>query len=189
MEYAIVVIGASLGGVKALSLLLSGVRSLGPPVVAVVHRGADSDDTLIRALQSATTVPVREAVDKQKLEPGTLHVAPANYHLLVEKDGLALSIEAPVCWARPSIDVLFESAADVWGERVIGIILTGANSDGAQGLARIKRRGGLTVVQQASEALCPAMPEAAMAAAPVDRILPLAGIAEMLADLSREPSR
>jgi two-component system chemotaxis response regulator CheB len=107
--------------------------------------------------------------------------------LLVEKDNLALSTEARVHWARPSIDVLFESAADIWAEQTIGVILTGANADGAQGLARIKKSGGLAVVQDPAEALYRAMPDAAIAACRVDRTLPLAEIAPLLAGLCRGP--
>jgi two-component system chemotaxis response regulator CheB len=184
MGYEIVVIGASRGGMRALATLLSALpRELGATVAAVLHRGEGSGEELIRFLQSASVLPVREAQDKDDLGRGAVYVAPAGYHLLVEKGGLALSTEGPVSWARPSIDVLFESAADAGGERVIGVILTGANSDGAQGLARIKERGGLTVVQEPSEAECPIMPEAAIAASAVDHVLRLAEIPPLLARL------
>ncbi|HEX6894684.1 MAG TPA: chemotaxis protein CheB, partial [Bryobacteraceae bacterium] len=121
--------------------------------------------------------------------PGTVYIAPANYHLLVEKDSLALSTESPVGWARPSIDVLFESAADAWGERVIGVILTGANSDGSLGLARIKEAGGLTIAQDPSEAEFPVMPRAAMAASRIDHVLTLVDISALLARLCPDLSR
>jgi two-component system chemotaxis response regulator CheB len=184
MGYEIVVIGASRGGMRALATLLSVLpRELGGTVVAVLHRGEGLGDELIRFLQSASVLPVREAEDKDDLRRGVVYVAPPGYHLLLEKGGLALSTEGPVSWARPSIDVLFESAADAWGERVIGVVLTGTNADGAQGLARIKRRGGLTVVQAPSEAECPGMPEAAIAASAVDHVLPLAEIPALLSRL------
>lgn len=184
MDGKMIVVGASLGGVRALAMLLSALpRELGGTVAAVLHRGEGCGEELIRFLQSASVLPVREAQDKDDLRRGAVYVAPAGYHLLVEKGGLALSTEGPVSWARPSVDVLFESAADAWGERAIGVILTGANSDGARGLARIKQRGGLTVVQAPSEAECPSMPEAAIAASAVDHVLTLAEIPPLLARL------
>jgi two-component system chemotaxis response regulator CheB len=189
MAYGIVVVGASAGGAQSLAALLSGLpRGFPLPVVAVLHRGPDSTDTLTESLQRSSVLRVTEAQDKEPLVPGTVYLAPPDYHLLVEKDNLALSTEGPVHWSRPSIDVLFESAADTWAEQTIGVILTGANADGAQGLARIKRRGGLAVVQDPSEAQCRAMPDAAIAAAKVDRILPLAEIARLLPGLCRSPT-
>ena len=184
MEGSIVVVGASLGGVQALARLLSALpRELSATVVAVLHRGVGSGEELVRFLQSASVLPVREAEDKDDLERGAVYLAPAGYHLLVEKCGLALSTDGPVSWARPSIDVLFESAADAWGKRVIGVVLTGSNTDGAQGLARIQKRGGLTIVQAPSEAECRDMPEAAIAACAVDHVLTLAEIPPLLARL------
>jgi len=186
MAYGIVVVGASAGGAHGLAAVLSGLpRDFPVPVVVVLHRGKDSTDTLLESLQRSSVLPVREAMDKEPFVAGSACLAPPNYHLLVEKDNLALSTEGRVRWARPSIDVLFESAADTWAGRTIGVILTGANSDGARGLARIKRRGGLAVVQDPSEAHSRAMPDAAIAAAKVDWILPLAEIARLLARLCR----
>jgi two-component system chemotaxis response regulator CheB len=184
MNGKIVVVGASLGGMQALAKLLRAVpQELGAPVVAVLHRGEGSGEGLIGFLRSAAVLPVREAEDKDDLRCGAVYIAPPGYHLLVEKDGLALSTEGPVSCARPSIDVLFESAADAWGERVIGVVLTGSNADGAEGLARIKKRGGVTVVQAPSEAECPMMPAAAIAASPIDHVLTLAEIPPLLARL------
>jgi two-component system chemotaxis response regulator CheB len=189
MAYGIVVVGASAGGAHSLAALLSGLpRGFPLPVVAVLHRGQDSTDTLTESLQRSSVLRVKEAQDKEPLVPGSVYLAPPDYHLLVEKDNLGLSTEGPVHWARPSIDVLFESAADTWAERTIGVILTGANADGAQGLACIKRRGGLAVVQDPSEAQYRAMPDAAIAAAKVDRILPLKEIARLLAGLCIRPT-
>jgi two-component system chemotaxis response regulator CheB len=186
MGYGIVVIGASAGGAHSLAALLSGLPGDFPvPAVAVLHRGRDSADALTEYLQRSSALRVREAQDKERLGPGSVYLAPADYHLLVEKNNLGLSTEGLVHWARPSIDVLFESAADTWAEQTIGVILTGANADGAQGLARIKTRGGLAVVQHPSEAQYRAMPDAAIAAARVDRILPLAEIARLLSGLCR----
>ena len=184
MAYGIVVVGASAGGTQGLTALLSGLpRDFPVPVVVVLHRGRDSADTLTESLQRSSVLRVKEAQDKEPLVPGSVYLAPPDYHLLVEKDHLALSTEGPVHWARPSIDVLFESAADSWAAETVGVILTGAGSDGAQGLARIKRRGGLAVVQDPSEAQHRAMPDAAIAAAKVDQILPLKEIARFLASL------
>jgi two-component system chemotaxis response regulator CheB len=158
-------------------------RNLGAPVVAVLHRGGGGDEEMGRCLQSASVLPVREAHDKDDLRRGSVYIAPCGYHLFVEKDTLALSTEGPVRWARPSIDVLFESAADAWAKQVIGVILTGANSDGAQGLARIKERGGLTIVQEPSSAECAIMPCAAIAASRIDHVLTLAEIPPLIARL------
>ena len=120
---------------------------------------------------------------------GRVYLAPRDYHLLVERGHFALSTEAPVYFARPSIDVLFESAADAYGEGVVGVVLTGANGDGARGLARIKAAGGLAVVQEPATARAPEMPSAAIEAADVDRVLPLPEIAAFLNGLGREAAR
>jgi two-component system chemotaxis response regulator CheB len=184
MDGKMVVVGASSGGIDAFAKLLSALpRELGGTVAAVLHRGEASGEELTRHLQAASILPVREAQDKDDLRRGTVYIAPSNYHLLVEKDGLALSTGSPVAWARPSIDVLFESAADAWGKQVIGVILTGANSDGAKGLARIKERGGVTIVQEPSGAEYPSMPRAAIAASRIDHVLTLAEIPPLLARL------
>ena len=190
MEGRIVVAGASSGGIQALSKLLSALpRELGAHLAAVLHRSKNDGEDLTRCLQSASALPIREAEDKDNLRLGTAYIAPANYHLLVEKDALALSTEGPVGWARPSIDVLFESAADSWGERVIGVILTGANSDGSLGLARIREAGGLTIAQEPSEAECPVMPRAAIAASRIHHVMTLAEISALLARLCPDLSR
>lgn len=134
---------------------------------------------MLTCLQQQSLLPVVEAEDKQAIVPGQVYLAPADYHLLVEPGHFALSTEAPVTFARPSIDVLFESAADAYGERVIGVILTGASHDGAQGLAKIVSNGGLAIVQEPSEAVR-TMPEAAIAAVTTAKILPLSEIASLL---------
>ena len=181
MDGKIVVFGGSAGGVHALAKVLSALpRDIGAPIAAVLHRGGGEDDELAGSLQLSSSFPVREAEDKDVLEAGVVYVAPPGYHLLVDKGALALSTEAPIAWARPSIDVLFESAADAWGDRVIGVILTGGNSDGAQGLARIKECGGVTIAQEPSKAECPVMPNAAIAASRIDHVLPLEDIPPLL---------
>jgi two-component system chemotaxis response regulator CheB len=185
-----VVIGASYGGLAALQILLSDLSPDFPlPVVIVQHRRKDGDDGLCEYLQKRSRLPLTEPNDKEKAEPGRVYLAPRDYHLLIEKSIFALSTESPVAFARPSIDVLFDSAADVYRERVVGVILTGANRDGAQGLAKIKSFGGLAVVQDPESAESRAMPEAAITATPVDRVLPLAGIAPFLNELCHPTQR
>lgn len=190
MAFELIVIGASYGGLSALALLLPELASEFPlPVVIVQHRKKDGDDGLCEYLSRRSHLPLIEPNDKEKVEPGRVYLAPRDYHLLVEESIFALSTESPVAYARPSIDVLFESAADVYHERVVGVILTGANRDGAQGLARIKSLGGLAVVQDPRSAESPAMPEAAINATAVDRILPLPGIAPYLNELCHPDQR
>lgn len=183
---ALVVVGASLGGVAALQVLLSELpATFAPPLVVVQHRGRASDDGLARLLQARSPLPVCEPDDKQRLEGGHVYLAPADYHVLVERGALALSTDGPVQHARPSIDVLFESAADAYGRETVGVILTGANRDGAQGCARIKERGGVVLVQDPADAESRFMPAAAIAAAHVDKILPLGELGPFLADVCR----
>lgn len=178
----LVAIGASLGGTSALRSLLGALPAdFGAALAVVLHRGRQSDDALIRFLQGDCRLPVEEAQDKTLIVPGRVCVAPAGYHLLVEGHHLALSTEAPVAYARPSIDVLFESAADACGSEAAGVVLTGAGQDGAAGLAAIKRRGGLTVVQSPETAERSDMPRAALQTGMIDEVLPLERIAPLLA--------
>jgi two-component system chemotaxis response regulator CheB len=182
--FKLVVIGTSLGGLSALKLLLAGLPADFPAAIAVVqHRHRDSEDMMSSFLRPYIALPIKEVVDKDDLLPGMVYVAPADYHLLVEAGYLTLSTDEPVSYARPSIDVLFESAADVYGEFVIGVVLTGANQDGAKGLAAIKAQGGSTIVQEPSTAESPTMPAAAIATAVVDWVLPLSEIASHLTNL------
>ena len=185
MAFEIVVVGASAGGLKALQILLSGLPSeFSLPVVIVQHRGKDMETGLCEFLASSSHLPVTEPEDKEPLLPGHAYLAPRDYHLLVQSGSFALSIESPVGFARPSIDVLFESAADEYKERAIGVILTGANHDGARGLAAIKALGGLALVEDPVTAACREMPDAAINLTKVDRILPLAEMAAGLHELS-----
>jgi two-component system, chemotaxis family, protein-glutamate methylesterase/glutaminase len=173
--YELIVIGTSWGGLDALSRLLDGLADdVHVPIVIAQHRSPDSEkDGLARLLGTHTRRLVSDPDDKTPLEQDHVYTAPPDYHVLVEPGHLALSTEAPVQFARPSIDVLFESAADAYRERVIGIVLTGANEDGAAGLARIKSRGGVAIVQDPSTSVRSAMPDAAIAATAADAILPL----------------
>jgi two-component system chemotaxis response regulator CheB len=181
-DYDVIVVGASWGGLHAISRLLEGLRGLeGVSIVVAQHRHQDSRSELLDLLQDCTALPVHEAEDKDELEPGHVYIAPPDYHLLVEREGtFALSTEGRVHFARPSIDVLFESAADAYGERCVGVVLTGANEDGAAGLLRIKQLGGVAIVQDPADSERPEMPAAAIAATNADVVLPLAEIPAFL---------
>jgi two-component system chemotaxis response regulator CheB len=187
MAYSIVAIGTSWGGLMALTKLLRGLPGDFPvPVVVVQHRGADSEGLLGELLQDATDLCVCEAEDKDPLLPGTVHIAPANYHMLVEDGYLSLTIDAPVRFSRPSIDVMFASAADTYHSAAIGVVLTGANEDGARGLAQIAARGGRALVQDPRTAEIPIMPAAAIKTVPAAEVIPLDALAARLIELSRE---
>lgn len=176
-----IVIGTSLGGTSALRTLLPAFPPEFSGVVALVfHHVQGSDETLARFLRQNCKLPIEEAQDKTPIQAGRLFFAPADYHLLVEAGHFALSTEAPVSHARPSIDVFFESAAEAYGENAIGIVLTGAGQDGAQGMIEIKRRGGLTIVQTPTTAECPLMPTAAVATGAVDLALDVEDIVPFL---------
>ncbi|HEY6137461.1 MAG TPA: chemotaxis protein CheB [Thermoanaerobaculia bacterium] len=181
--YEIVVVGCSLGGMHALEVLLNGMpRAFPLPIAVVQHRHRASNETLPSYFRRFSRLPVVDAEDKQWLRPGTVYLAPANYHLLVERGELNLSVDEKVRYSRPSVDVLFQSAADAYGAHVIAVVLTGANDDGAQGVKRVKARGGLVVVQDPETAEASEMPRAAIAAAAVDQVLPLDRIASYLVD-------
>ncbi|MCE9603436.1 MAG: chemotaxis protein CheB [Planctomycetia bacterium] len=181
-----IVIGASAGAVEALSAILPLLPRHYPlPVIAVVHLAPDKNSVMAKLLQMKCRVDVREIEDKEPLQAGTVYIAPPDYHVLVEADDrLSLSSEEPVLFSRPSIDVLFESAADVYGEGLVGVVLTGANSDGSQGLRAIYRAGGSTVVQCPKSAYASAMPESALAACPGARVLGLPEIAAYLIEVA-----
>jgi two-component system, chemotaxis family, protein-glutamate methylesterase/glutaminase len=180
-----VVIGASAGGVEALSVLLPALPvTFSPAVLVVLHLPRERPSLLVQIYEKRCALPIREAEDKQPVEPGTVYFAPPDYHLLVEKNRqLALSTDEPVHFSRPSVDVLFESAADAYGKRLLGMILTGANEDGAAGLHAIHRAGGVTVVQQPESAKAPLMVVSALQRNPADFVLTLPEIAALLAGL------
>jgi two-component system, chemotaxis family, protein-glutamate methylesterase/glutaminase len=178
---SLVVVGTSLGGLSALSTLLRAMpRHFSVPIAIVQHRGKSEDDALGRLLAAQTSLRVMEPEDKDPLQPGHVYIAPADYHLLVEGETLALSTAAPHNYARPSIDLLFESAADSHGRGVLGVVLTGSNQDGAQGALRIKSRGGRVFVEDPATAHSRVMPAAALAATSVDAVLPLADLCRRL---------
>lgn len=177
-----VVIGASAGAVQALLTILPTLPADFPlPVLITVHVPPDRDNVLVGLLQTRCRLPVTEAEDKETALPGRIYFAPSDYHLLVEIDGaLALSCEEPVNYSRPSIDVLFESAADAYRENLVGIILTGANHDGAMGLKAVLDSGGEAIVERSSEAYASTMPEAALAACAGATVMGLEEIANYL---------
>jgi two-component system chemotaxis response regulator CheB len=181
----LVAMGASWGGLRAVEAVLGALPSgFGAPVVIAQHRQADSSDgMLVRLLDARCELRVYEAEDKQALDRGVVLVAPADYHLLVESGAVALSVDAPLNYSRPSIDILLGSAADAYGERVAGVILTGANSDGALGLAHIAACGGTAIVQDPGTAERREMPDAALRATPQARVLALAEIGPALTAL------
>jgi two-component system chemotaxis response regulator CheB len=184
VPYDLIVMGTSQGGLHALSTIVAGLpKNFRLPIAVVQHRSKDSDDVMISLLRECGSLPVREAEDKEMIESGWIYIAPPDYHLLVDGNAFALSTEAPVAYSRPSIDVLFESAAESYGERLVGVILTGANADGAKGLGRIKEFGGYAVVQDPATAESAPMPNAAIASVRVDRVLPLGRIAPFLVEL------
>ncbi len=177
----IVVIGASLGGLHAVGTIIRALPAdFGCPVLVVQHRAESAPELLAGLLAHESRVTVCEAQDKTVLLPGRVLVAPAGYHALVEPGHVSLSTEAEVRFSRPSIDVALETAASAYGPAVIGVVLTGANEDGAHGLACVRRRGGLAIVQDPATAERAAMPAAAIAAAAPQWVLPLERIAERL---------
>jgi two-component system chemotaxis response regulator CheB len=177
-----VVIGASAGALQALSQILPALPADYPlPILVVVHIPADRRNMLAPLFQDKCRIAVREAEDKEPALPGVIYFAPPDYHLLVEADGtLSLSSDEEVLYSRPSIDVLFESAADAYGEALIGIVLTGANPDGAQGLKAIADAGGTALVEDPAGAYADAMPLAALKACPTAHAMPLSDIADYL---------
>ena len=183
--YEAVVIGASAGGIKALSTILSVLPANFPlPIIVVQHLHPDSDSYLAYILDSRCALRVKEADEKELIVAGCVYLAPPNYHLLVEEDHtFSLSIEGRVNFSRPAVDMLFDTAVYAYRERLIGVILTGANHDGSQGLKRIKEAGGYVMVQTPETAEADAMPRAAIAAATVDQVLDVEQIADMLLKL------
>ena len=186
--FGAVVIGGSAGSVEALSVLLPALPAgLQAAVLVELHLPRNRPSLLCNIFRSRCALPLREAEDKEPIVPGTVYFAPPDYHLLVD-DGpaLALSVDAPVHYSRPSIDVLFESAADAYGSGLIGMLLSGANQDGARGLAAIEARGGLAVVQEPDSAGVRTMPESALARTTAARILTPLQMATFLTALHAE---
>ena len=181
----LVVLGMSWGGLHALSTVLHRLPPEFPlPLAVVQHRGKDATSLLAELLQDCTALPVRDVEDKDPVAGGGVYLAPPDYHLLVEDGYFTLSVDPPVRFSRPSIDVTFGSAADAYGPRVAGLVMTGANDDGARGLRCIADRGGIALVQDPATAESPVMPVAALRRVPDAEVLPLDGIAARLAALA-----
>jgi two-component system chemotaxis response regulator CheB len=188
-RFQAIVIGASAGAIEALSQILPALPQDFPlPVVIVVHLPPDHTSTLPELFAGKCRVKVKEAEDKENLNPGTVCFAPPNYHVLLENNGsLSLSSDEPSLFSRPSIDVLFESAADAFGGSLLALVLSGANNDGAHGAAAICQAGGLVLAQDPATAMSPVMPKAALEACPGARLMPLDKIRDLL--LQCRPAR
>lgn len=180
-----VVVGASAGALEALSAILPLLpASFRAPILVVVHLPPDKRSVMAELFRAKCNLRVEEAEDKQPIEPGTIYFAPPDYHLLVEfGKTVSLSSDEPVLFSRPSIDVLFESAADAYGPLLVAIVLTGANHDGAKGLQAVGAAGGLALVQDPLTAFAPTMPEAAIKMCPAAHVMSLAAIAEFLKEV------
>jgi two-component system chemotaxis response regulator CheB len=182
--YDIVVVGTSWGGLAALRTLVGGLpKDFMMAVTLVQHRHKDSDQLLRVLLQERSALEVCEVEDKMPIEHGRVYVAPPDYHTLVERGHFSLSTEAPVRYSRPSIDVTFTSAADSYAHRTVGIVLTGANADGAEGLRKISDRGGMAIVQDPATAESKVMPDAARRSVPRAKVLPLEEIVAFVGSL------
>ena len=171
--FRVVVIGGSAGGVEALSVILSALPVVYTlPILVVQHLHPSDNGAFVSYIARTVNLPVSEPCDKERIECGHVYTAPANYHMLLERDGtVSLSVDLRVNWSRPSIDVLFESAALVWGDAVVAVILSGANADGAKGMRAIREAGGLNIAQDLASAEYPIMPKAALDAGVVDEML------------------
>ena len=189
--YDLVVVGTSWGGLAALRTLVSGLPDTFQMAVTVVqHRHKESDHMLRTLLQERTALEVLEIEDKMPLKQGRIYVAPPDYHTLVEPGHFSLSTEAPVRYSRPSIDLTFLTAADSYGHRTVGVVLTGANADGSEGLRRISDRGGLAIVQDPATAESALMPTAAVKAVPRARVMELVEMTKFIASLpAGDPER
>ncbi|GAB4036365.1 chemotaxis protein CheB [Spirosoma gilvum] len=181
-----VVIGGSTGSIDVLLQVLPTLAApLSYVLIIVLHRRSTADSTLVHLLSLKTRIPVREVEDKEPIQPGIIYLVPADYHVLIEKDrSFALDDSEKVNYSRPSIDVTFESAAEVYGASLVGILLSGANSDGTAGLKAIKKRGGLLATQLPETAQAAMMPQQAMLNVQVDYVLDIKGISSLLNNLN-----
>ena len=186
--YGAIVIGVSSGGMNALKIISSTLPAhFNLPIIIVQHLSAHSDSHWIKLLNEKSRLNVKEADEKEKIEKGNIYIAPPNYHLLIEKDKtFSLTIDERVNFARPSIDVLFESAAEAYRNKLIGIVLTGSNSDGTKGIKRIKNCGGLAIIQDPKTADSEYMPNSAIAAIVPDYIISLEEIVELLIKIDKQ---
>jgi two-component system chemotaxis response regulator CheB len=187
MKYEAIVIGVSSGGMNALKFIFSTLPAdFSIPIIIVQHVSARSDNEWINLLNNKSNLTIKEADEKDKIETGNVYIAPANYHLLIETDKtFSLTIDEHVNFARPSIDVLFESAAEAYKNSLIGVVLTGSNNDGAKGIKRIKELGGMVIIQDPKTAESSTMPESAIATVQPDYILSLEEIVQLLIKITR----
>jgi two-component system chemotaxis response regulator CheB len=185
MQYEAVVIGVSAGGLGALSVILKALPGNYPlPLIVIQHRAKEERTLLEEILQAKCHISIRQADEKEKIEGGRVYIAPPDYHLLIERDrSFSLTCDEPVNFSRPSIDLSFETASEVYGDKLVGVILTGANSDGAAGIRAVKERGGLTIAQDPASSLFPDMPRAAIDTGSVQRVLTATEIKNFLLDL------
>jgi two-component system chemotaxis response regulator CheB len=190
MQYEAVVIGASAGGLAALSGILKGLPvDFQLPLIVIQHRSTDQRDLLEEVLQSKCLIRIKQADEKEKIEAGVVYLAPSDYHLLVEMDrSFSLNCDEKVNFARPSIDLLFETASEVYGNKLIGIILTGAGRDGAAGIQSVRRQGGYTIAQHPGKASFPDMPRAAIETGSVQSIFTPEEIREFLLNIGKKRS-
>lgn len=188
MKYEAVVIGVSAGGLAALTRILGILPANYPlPVVVVQHRSRDERFLLEEVLQAKCRIRIRQADEKEAILPAAVYLAPPDYHLLIEKDHtFSLSYDALVNYSRPSIDVLFETAAEVYQEKLLGIVLTGANADGSKGMKAIGKRGGFTIAEDPLTAEYPDMPAAAIKTGSIQKIMDIDHIAQYLLDLVKK---
>jgi two-component system chemotaxis response regulator CheB len=185
-----IVIGGSLGSCEVLEQILSGLPASFPlPIAVTFHRHRDSDGMLAPVLQRASVLPVSEVEDKSSWKPGHVYVCPADYHLMIDDGCFSLSIDEPVNFARPSIDVLFESSAEWFGSKTIAVALSGSGSDGAAGAKKIRSAGGLVIAQDPINAEAPWMPSAVIAASKTRHVFPVEKIARLLVRLARWRTR
>ncbi|WP_211829001.1 chemotaxis protein CheB [Kistimonas asteriae] len=185
-SFSAVVIGASAGGIEALNVLFSGLQSTFPvPVFVVKHIDAEADDSIVRYLDKSSCLPVTFADDQEPVENGHIYLAPPGYHMLIEEDcSISLCVDRKVTYSRPSVDVLFESAAEAYGSHLIGVVLTGANRDGSAGARLIKQQGGIVLVQDPATAEHEVMPKATLADTDVDGVMALPALAARLNELT-----
>jgi two-component system, chemotaxis family, protein-glutamate methylesterase/glutaminase len=187
LKYKAIVIGGSAGAIEVLDIIVVALpKNLILPILIVQHLHANDEGGFASHLGRKTLLPVLEAFDKSPIEPGCIYTAPADYHMLIENEEMiSLSIDRPVNWSRPSIDVLFESAADIWGPALTGVLLSGASNDGVGGIEAIKAAGGHTIAQDPVTAQSPLMPQSAILAGAVNEILPPEKIGFRLAELGK----
>ena len=188
MKYEAIVIGVSSGGINAMKVIFSLLpKGFNTPIIIVQHLGAHSDNQLIKLLNDKSNLSIKEADEKEKIENGKVYIAPPNYHLMIERDKtFSLSVDEPVNYARPSIDILFESAAEAYRDKLIGVILTGSNSDGTVGFKKINEYEGLTIAQDPKTAESAYMPASAIAAIKPDYILSLEDIIKLLIKIDKQ---